>query len=134
MASFQSIQLENAVRVIEPNITAAGIHVSPLDPLFPMDVRFLGLRPPACRASRRHEYFELLHMESGSAVYRVGDREILVNQGDLFVIGRELHHSIQEYLSPSIGIVALYFHPDVILANDLVGENAEYIICFEIQD
>ncbi len=56
-----------------------------------------------------------------------------MNQGDLFVMGRDLYHGIQEYISPSIGIVALYFHPDVILGDNKGGENAEYLIPFEIQ-
>ncbi len=98
-----------------------------------MDVRFLRLRPPACAVLRRHEYFELAYLKTGSAIYRVKDREVVVNQGDLFVMGRDLFHSIREYLSPSIGIVALYFHPEIILGDNIAGENAEYLIPFDIQ-
>ncbi len=133
MANLQTIQWENAVRVIEPGVTASGVHVSPLDPSFPLDVRFLRLRPPACAVLRRHDYFELAYLKTGSAVYWVKDREVVVNQGDLFVMGRDLYHGIREYISPSIGIVALFFHADVILGDDMVGENAEYLIPFEIQ-
>ena len=132
MASFQSIQWENAVCVIEPTITAAGIHVSPVDPSFPMDVLFFATAASGLSGVASARKFRIAPQEIGAAIYRVGDREILLNQGDLFAIGRDLPHSIQDYLSPSIATVALYFHPDVILANDSVGENAECMIPFRI--
>ena len=110
MPTSASIQWENAARVIEPGVTASGIHVCPLDPKFPMDVRFLRLRRPASVALRRHDYFELLYMKSGSAVYRVQDRDVVVNQGDLFVMGSHLFHGIQQYLTPSVRAVVLYFN------------------------
>ncbi len=134
MPTSASIQWENAARVIEPGVTASGIHVCPLDPKFPMDVRFLRLRRPASVALRRHDYFELLYMKSGSAVYRVQDRDVVVNQGDLFVMGSHLFHGIQQYLTPSVRAVVLYFNPALILGNDVNCESAEYLIPFEIQN
>ncbi|MFN0101423.1 MAG: AraC family transcriptional regulator [Bryobacteraceae bacterium] len=126
--------MENAAHVIEPSVTASGIHICPLDPSFPMDVRFLRLRTPASVTLRRHDYFELLYMKSGSAVYRVQNRDIIVNQGDLFVIGSHLYHGIHEYLTPSVRAVVLYFDRSLILGDDLNGESAEYLIPFEIQN
>jgi AraC-like DNA-binding protein/mannose-6-phosphate isomerase-like protein (cupin superfamily) len=134
MPTSALIHWENAALVIEPGVTASGIHTSSLDPSFPIDVKFLRLRAPASVAVRRHDYFELLYMETGSAIYRVQNREIAVNQGDLFVIGSHLYHGIREYVTPSIRAVVLYFHPSLILGDDLNGESAEYLIPFEIQD
>lgn len=123
---------ENAAQVIEPRVTA-GIHVNPFDPAFPMQVRFLRLRSPSSVALRRHDYFEVLYMESGSAVYRVPDREIEINQGDLFVIGSHLDHGIRKYLTPTIRAVVLYFDPGLIRGENSTIEGVEYLVPFEIQ-
>jgi len=125
MRQTSDIQWENAAHAIEPLVTASGIHVNRFDPLFPMQVRFLRLKAPSAVALRRHDYFEVLYMESGSAIYRVGDGDVQVNQGDLFVIGSQIDHGIRHYLTPTIRAVALYFHPAI--------EGAEYLVPFEIQ-
>ncbi len=134
MLGSNTIQWENAAQVIEPSVTPSGIHVFPFDPSFPMDVRFLQLRAPSSVAQRRHDYFEVLYMKSGSAIYRVESRDVQVNQGDLFIIGSQLNHGIQEYLTPSVRAVVLYFHPSLILGGGANSEGAEYLIPFEIQD
>jgi glyoxylate utilization-related uncharacterized protein len=110
MHQTSRIQWENAARVIEPRVTPSGIHVCPLNPAFPMQVRFLTLKAPSSVALRRHDYFEILYMQSGSAVYRVPDREVQVNQGDLFVIGSQcitvfgntLRHKFERWFCTSI--------------------------------
>ena len=134
MSSSNAIHWENAAHVIEPNVTPSGIHVCPFDPSFPMDVRFLQLRAPSSVAQRRHDYFEVLYMKSGSATYRVQNRDVRVNQGDLFIIGSQLFHGIQEYLTPTVRAVVLYFHPSLILGDNATSEGAEYLMPFEIQD
>lgn len=133
MPQTSEIQWENAAKVIEPRVTASGIHVYPFDPAFPMQVRFLKLKSPSSVAMRRHDYFEILYMESGSAVYRVRDRSLRVSQGDLFVIGSQLDHGIQEYLTPTIQAVVLYFHPSLIRGENAISEGVEYLVPFEIQ-
>ncbi|MBC7928099.1 MAG: helix-turn-helix transcriptional regulator [Bryobacteraceae bacterium] len=133
MRQTSGIQWENAAQVIEPRVTASGIHVYPFDPAFPMQVRFLTLRSPSSVAPRRHDYFEVLYMESGSVVYRVPDRDVQVNQGDLFVIGSHIYHGIREYITPTVRAVVLYFHPSLILGENTTIEGAEYLVPFEIQ-
>ncbi len=102
--------------------------------MFPMQVRFLRLKSPSSVALRRHDYFEVLYMESGSAVYRVQERDVQVNQGDLFIIGSHLYHGIQKYVTPSVRAVVLYFHPSLIRSENATIEGAEYLIPFEIQE
>jgi len=131
--SPSAIQWENAAHVIESRVTPSGIHVCSFDPSFPMQVRFLRLREPASVALRCHDYFEILYMRSGSALYRVQDQEVRANEGDLFVIGSNIYHGIQNYLTPTIRAEALYFHPSIILGENGTGEGAEYLIPFEIQ-
>jgi len=98
-----------------------------------MQVRFLHLQAPASVTPRQHDYLEILYMESGSAVYRVKEREVLVKTGDLFIVGSNLSHGIKQYLSPAIRAVALYFHPRIILGEYRTLDEAEYLIPFEIQ-
>ncbi|MEP7365073.1 MAG: AraC family transcriptional regulator [Acidobacteriota bacterium] len=133
MQFASGVQWENAVSVIEPRVTESGIHVCPFDPSFPMEARYLRLQSPASVAMRRHEYFEVLYMKSGSAVYRVQDRDVRVNQGDLFVIGSNIYHGIHEYVTPTIRAAVLYFHPRIILGENATSEGAEYLIPFDIQ-
>ncbi len=133
MLKISGVQWENATQVIEPRVTASGIHVYPFDPAFPMQVRYLRLRPPSSVSLRCHDYFEVLYMESGSAIYRVQDRDVRVNQGDLFVIGSHLYHGIRQYISPSIRAVVLYFHPSLIRGETATIEGEEYLVPFEIQ-
>ena len=85
---------------------------------------------PAGGTARRHDCCALIYVESGSAVYRVGEREVVVRQGDLLAIGKDQDHRIQEYLSPSIKIVELYFHAAMFLG----PESAEYLIPFDIRN
>ena len=127
------IQWVNGTQVIVPWVTASGIHVCPFDSSFPMRVQFLRLSPPAAVRMRRHDYFEVLYMKSGSAVYRVQQQEVLVSQDDLFVIGRDMYHGIDKYLTPSIRAEVLCFDPRIIRGDKSTGEGAEYLIPFEVQ-
>jgi len=133
MPQASEIRWENAARVIEPRVTASGIHVCPLDPSFPMQVRFLSLRAPSSVALRRHDYFEVLYMESGSVVYDVANREVQVSEGDLFIIGSQLFHGICKYVTPSARAMVLYFHPALIRRDNTAMEGVEYLLPFEIQ-
>ncbi|MBC8164329.1 MAG: helix-turn-helix domain-containing protein [Bryobacteraceae bacterium] len=133
MHQSSEILWENAAQVIEPRVTAAGIHVNAFDPTFPMQVRFLKLKAPSSVPLRRHDYLEVLYMESGAAAYRVSGREVEVNQGDLFIMGSHLDHGIQTYITPTIRAVVLYFHPRLIRGEGATIEGAEYLVPFEIQ-
>jgi AraC-like DNA-binding protein len=72
-------------------------------------------------------------MQSGSAVYQVPDRDVHVNQGDLFVIGSQLYHGIREYVTSQVRAVVLYFDPSLIRGENATIEGAEYLLPFEIQ-
>lgn len=133
MRPSSKIHWENAARLIEPQVNASGIHEWPFHASFPMDVRFLRLSAPSTIALRRHDYYEILYLESGEAVYRVQDRLIRVRQGDLFVMGSPFFHGIQQYVSPSVNVVVLYFLPSLIWSEDISGESAEFLMPFQLQ-
>jgi AraC-like DNA-binding protein/quercetin dioxygenase-like cupin family protein len=133
MQTLRGIEWESAVQVIEPRVTVSGVHIHPFNPAFPLQVRYLHLKPPAAVAMRRHDYFEVLYMESGGALYQMPDGELEVNEGDLFVVGSKRAHGIKKYLSPTLRVVAMYFHPSIILGDGPCAESAEYLLPFEIQ-
>ncbi len=129
----RSVRWEDATRLIEPQVTASGIHVWPFDEEFPLDVRSLKLCAPSNIALRRHDYYEVLYVEEGEAVYRVQDRTAKMRGGDLFVMGGALYHGIQKYLSSCLRVRVLYFEPKLLWGDDIAGESAEYLLPFEIQ-
>jgi quercetin dioxygenase-like cupin family protein len=91
-AAGPKLVYEDAFTVIEPHINSAGIHDHPFDPAFPADVRFCCFEKARRFRLNRHAYYELLHVQSGEITFRVQDHEVLVREGDLFVMGSTLLH------------------------------------------
>ena len=103
------IRWENVRSVVQTQTTADGTHVWPFDPRFPVDVRFFDIGARDGTRLSRHDYFELLYMSSGQAIYRVHDRLVRVREDDLFVINGASYHGVHQLLSPPVKIVVLYF-------------------------
>jgi len=82
---------------------------------------------------KRHEYFDVLYLCSGSAICHVLDRSLPFEEGDLAVIGSGLHHRIECRTSTPCRITTLFFDPDLIRC-DNDGEGAEYLAPFLLQD
>lgn len=133
MSRSPRIRWEDATRVIEPQVTASGIHVWPFETSFPLDVRFFKLSAPSSIALRRHDYFEILYLEEGEALYRFQDRPVRVKAGDLFIVGGPFYHGIQRYVSPCLKAVVLFFMPSILWADDVAGESTEYLLPFRMQ-
>ncbi len=129
----QGIRWERAGEVIEPRITAEGIHAHPFGPL-PIDVRFLTFDRRTDIRMNRHDYFEVLYAYSGEAMYEVQERSLRLEQGDLFVIGSTLMHRMAAYPAGGLKAAVLYFLPDLIRGSDATGEDLEYLMPFLVQD
>ena len=125
---------ENAYTIVEPQTNAEGIHVWPFDPSFPVDVRHFLFGKRRNTRLARHDYFELLYLESGEVVYQVQDRYFTVNEGDLIVISGTQYHCMAELHCEQVRATLLYFMPDLIRANDMSGEDVEYLMPFLVQD
>lgn len=126
---------ENVYSVIEPQINAAGIHRWPFVPSFPLDVRFFILDGPGEIRMNRHDYFELLYVLSGKAVFQVQERSLLVKAGELAVMGSDLYHRIivrGRGSRPKFAV--LFFQPELIRAVEASGEELEYLMPFLAQD
>jgi len=119
--------------VVEPQISADGVHVWPFDPFFPIDVSFLtsGLRDNV-RMSR-HDYFEIIYMCAGGANLRIQDRIFPLQAGDLSIIGSTLYHSMEVKPGSQFTLAALFFEP-VLIHGDGGFDSAEYLTPFLVQD
>ena len=133
-APSHRIHWENLYPIVEPQINAEGIHEWPFDPIFPLDVRFFVLARRNNIRLTRHEYFELLYVDSGEAVYQIQDRFFTVKQDDLLVISGSQYHRMGEFHRSKVKAAMLYFMPDLIRTNDFTGENVEYLMPFLVQD
>jgi AraC-like DNA-binding protein/quercetin dioxygenase-like cupin family protein len=125
---------EDAYSIIEPQITAEGVHVWPFDPTFPVDVRYLVFKRRHEIRLNRHDYFELLYFHSGEAIYRVQSRTLKVREGDLFVMGSTSLHRMIDYPRGRVRAGVLYFLPELIRSGDGAEEEVEYLMPFLVQD
>jgi mannose-6-phosphate isomerase-like protein (cupin superfamily) len=103
---------ENAFAVVDREINAAGIHVWPFDPSFPIDVRFFIAGGPNNTRMNRHRYCEVLYVYQGQTDLRIHDRSFRISRGDLVVIGGGLYHSTVG--RDPIKLIALYFEPELV--------------------
>ena len=116
--------------VIEPQISAEGVHSWPFDCYCPIDVSFRAANARQRVRMNRHRYFEVIYMFSGSANYHIQDRLLPLHQGDLAIVGSSLYHRL-EWSSPSVTI-ALFFEPDLIRCDG--ADSGEYLRPFLLQD
>jgi AraC-like DNA-binding protein/mannose-6-phosphate isomerase-like protein (cupin superfamily) len=128
------LQWENDRSVVESQITADGSHVWPFDPTFPVDVRSMTFATDTHRPLTRHNYFELLYVYSGKALYEFEGREVVVEEKDLIVINGSIHHRLSKVLHSPFKAVVFYFQPDVLLASESTGEDVQYLMPFVLQD
>jgi AraC-like DNA-binding protein len=133
MSQAHRIHWEDAYRVIEPQISAAGEHVWPFDRSFPLDVRYLAFQGKSSIALNRHDYYELLYLHTGEVVCQVQDQFVRIREGDLFVMGSVLFHRICEYKTARVRAMVLYFMPDLVRQDDSAGNSLEYLMPFLVQ-
>ncbi|MGH9429038.1 MAG: hypothetical protein ACRD2L_22370, partial [Terriglobia bacterium] len=63
-----AISWKDAYQFVNPRINAAGDHVWPFDPAFPLEVQFWSYDGPSEIRMNRHDYFELIFLESGEVM------------------------------------------------------------------
>ena len=120
--------------VIESQISAEGVHVWPFDTAFPLDIRFLIIDQHAVPMNR-HNYFELVYGYSGEATLQVQERNVVIKEGDLFVIGSTLFHRPIQRRGARLEAVVVYFLPELIYRDGTIDEEAvDYLMPFLAQD
>jgi len=119
---------------IETQINAEGVHIWPFGPELPIDIRFLAIESRPVRMNR-HDYFELIYCHSGSVDFQVQERNITINEGDLFIIGSTLFHRTIGNGHMRMQAVVVYFLPELLYRGGIVDEEAsEYLMPFFNQD
>ena len=124
---------KNLFTLFEPHTSPERVHVWPFSASCPIDVLFLAEDGRRNVRLHRHEYFEVLYLCSGSAVFHVRDRSFPLEKGDLAVIGTTPHHGIECRRSKPCRLVGLFFDPGLIRC-DGGNEGAEYLAPFLLQD
>ncbi len=132
LVSFPPEVCTDHFNLLEPQISADGVHAWPFNVSCPVDVRFLTGDGRHHVRMNRHEYFEVLYAFSGSVDCRIEERILSLEEGDLAVVGSTLYHRI-ECRSPHVKIAVLFFDPEVIRC-DGGSDSAEYLTPFLLQD
>jgi AraC-like DNA-binding protein len=128
------IQWENVHTFVESQTRADGMHIWPFPPAFPMEVKFLSFYQNRSIRLKRHDYFELVYVYSGSGGYQVQDREFSIEGGDVIVLNGFMYHRLSEIRTTPFRAIVLYFQPSVLNATDSTGEQAQYLMPFLLQD
>ncbi len=130
---MKHLSWKNAYRFINPRVDASGIHQWPFDPSFPLEVQFWYYDRPREIRMNRHDYFELILMDRGEAVFQVQDRFLDLKEGDLFVVGNSLFHRLI-YTGTRLKAPRIMFLPQLICPAGTSGEDSDYLIPFLVQD
>jgi AraC-like DNA-binding protein/mannose-6-phosphate isomerase-like protein (cupin superfamily) len=125
---------EDAQNVVEPQTRADGAHAWPFVPSLPVDVHNFTFERNRERRPTHHEYFELLYVHSGAAVYEIRDRRFRVGSSDLIVINGSLPHRLAEVAETPCNAVTLYFIPDLLRAASSSSEHVQYLMPFLMQE
>ncbi len=132
------ITWEDAYSAVAPQINAEGLLVWPLDPSFPVNVRFYNYDGRRDFRMCRHDYFEVFYAYSGEIVFQLHDRLFPIKQGDLIIINSTQYHTVHpppnQATCPTLNAGLLYFMPEVIRAAEGRGEDMEYLMPFLKQD
>src|ERR1700742_2502190 len=119
--------------VIEPQISAEGVHVWPFDASCPVEVLFMTEDGRHNVRMNRHGYFEILYLCAGSANCHIQDKFLPFSEGDLAIVGSTLYHRVECQSSTPLTIAALFFEPDLIRCEG-GSDSAEYLTPFLLQD
>lgn len=119
--------------LVEPQISAEGVHIWPFNAACPVDVLFMNTHDRQRVRMNRHRYFEILYLCSGYGVCHIQDRFLPFREGDLAVIGSTLYHRIECQSKAPLTIAALFFEPEFICC-DGGNDGVEYLTPFLLQD
>jgi AraC-like DNA-binding protein len=130
---MQRVIWRDAYRFINPHINAAGMHVWPFEPSFPLTVQFWVYDRPSAIHMNHHDYFELIHVDCGQVDFQVQDRIFTLRQGSLLVMGSSLFHRLI-YTGKRTKAPRIMFLPKLICPTGASGVDAEYLMPFLVQD
>jgi AraC-like DNA-binding protein/mannose-6-phosphate isomerase-like protein (cupin superfamily) len=130
----QILRWESDRSLVRTQIKEDGSHIWPFDPAFPIDCRSLTFETDPDRPLTRHDYFELLYVYSGKALYQFEGRQVVAEENDLIVINGSIYHRLSEVLVRPFKAVVFYFLPDILRGTEATGEDVQYLMPFLLQD
>jgi AraC-like DNA-binding protein len=129
MASWNPGPVSNYV-VCDSQVNAEGVHVWPFEPHFPIDALKHNLSGRQPFRMNRHDYVEVVYLNSGELVWQVGDRCVREERGDLFVMLRPRYHRLTEFSSAQVTAESLFFHPQLLRVPCGASQESEYLTPF----
>ncbi|AXC13906.1 Transcriptional regulator, AraC family [Acidisarcina polymorpha] len=124
---------ESVHSVVESQIRADGFHDWPFIPSFPVDVRAFSFGEHRSVRPTWHDYYELLYVCSGEALYEVQDQQFQLRPLDLMIVSDSLYHRLSKVVAVPFKALVLYFMPDVLRADDNSGDHEFYLSSFRLQ-
>ena len=120
--------------VSDAQVNAEGVHVWPFDPQFPLDVVKHDLSGRHPFRMNRHDYVELVFLNSGELVWQVQDNLVKHRRGDLFLMVSPKYHRVTEQSSPQVNAESLFFHPNLLKSSPRAKDESEYLMPFFSRD
>lgn len=124
----RSIDAEIHCSLIEGQISADGVHSWPFRAGFPLEYLTVTCCAPNVRMNR-HNYCEVIYVQSGSASFELQDRSYELNSGDLIVVGPSLYHRVCLEIGMKSKLAMIFFQPEI-LNDPSTAESAEYLMPF----
>jgi quercetin dioxygenase-like cupin family protein len=102
--------------VVERNLKPDSYHHWPLEPTFPLDIRFLCLNRDRDVPLHRPDHLEIVYLEEGEVGYQVGSPTCTLRQGDIIVVGDNISHRClrTNNVHSEVHSTVLYFRPELV--------------------
>lgn len=122
-------------QVVERFIKPDSYHRWPLEPSFPLDLRFLCLNRDRDVPLHRPDHLEIVYLASGEVGYQVGHRVYVLREGDIIVVGDGISHRCLRTDSPhsEVHSTVLYFQPELLGQTSSFGDDLRYLLPFSQQ-
>ena len=135
MPERQLLTWEPVEQIVERYLRPDQWHRWPLDPSFPLDIRFLRLNRKNDVPLHRPDHLEIVYLEAGEVGYQVGDHTCLLRKGDIVVVGDGISHRClrTDAVSPEVHSTVLSFRPEMVSPGSPFGDNFRYLLPFSKQ-
>lgn len=130
----KKLHWEKADLVVEPQISAEGVHSYQFDPTCPIELGFHVHTGRHHVRMNRHNYVELIYVCEGQGDFRIQDRLYHLKRRDLVVIGPDVYHRILCPRGAQLRLASLNFRPELVRTNDSSGDDEQYLMPFFSQD
>jgi AraC-like DNA-binding protein/mannose-6-phosphate isomerase-like protein (cupin superfamily) len=106
-----------------------GTYQLPLEPEFPLLLRWYRFSQPHPAVPNHHECLEISIILKGSGRFTIGGRTYAANRGDIFALSNRTFHLL-EADDDKLENLSLYFMPELIHVPGASDVNLEYLLLF----